>query len=189
MDDVPRLAKEWWLLAILGVVSVVAGVLAIVYPDLTLLAMGLIFGCYLLLAGIFELISAVVGEAESRALSAIIGVVAFVAGLVCLRRPGESLLALIVVLGIYLVVTGVVKLVIALGSPEDRGWAILSALADLLLGILILAIPDLSLVTVAVLFGISLIVRGAFACVGAFKLRKVQKEGGDIAPPFGAAPA
>jgi uncharacterized membrane protein HdeD (DUF308 family) len=189
MYDVTRLAKEWWLLAILGAVSLIAGVLAIVYPDLTLLAMGIIFGCYLLLAGIFELLNAIVGEAESRALSAIIGVVAFVAGLVCLRRPGDSLLALIVVLGIYLVVTGVVKLVRAFGEPEDRGWAILSALADLVLGVIILAIPDLSLVTVAVLFGISLILRGAFACVAAVKLRKVHKEGADAAPPFGAAPA
>jgi uncharacterized membrane protein HdeD (DUF308 family) len=189
MDHVTRLAKEWWLLAILGAVSLIAGVLAIVYPDMTLLAMGLIFGCYLLFAGIFELLNAIVGGPESRALSAIIGVIAFVAGLVCLRRPGESLLALIVVLGIYLIVTGVVKFVRAFDTPEDRGWVILSAVADLVLGIVILAVPDLSLVTVAVLFGISLIVRGAFAFVAAFKLRKVHKADADVAPPFGAAPA
>jgi uncharacterized membrane protein HdeD (DUF308 family) len=163
MDDVTRLANEWWLLAILGGVSLIAGVLAIVYPDITLLAMGVIFGCYLLLAGIFELVNAIVGEPASRALSAIIG--------------------------IYLIVTAVVKFVRAFDTPEDRGWVILSALADLVLGIVILAVPDLSLVTVAVLFGISLILRGVFACVAAFKLRKVHKEGADVAPPFGAAPA
>jgi uncharacterized membrane protein HdeD (DUF308 family) len=73
--------------------------------------------------------------------------------------------------------------------PEDRGWTILSAIVDLILGIVILCVPDLGLVTLAVLFGISLIVRGLFACVAAFKLRKVHKEGGDVAPPFGAAPA
>jgi uncharacterized membrane protein HdeD (DUF308 family) len=189
MDDVTRLAKEWWLLAILGAVSLIAGVLAIVYPDATLLAIGLIFGCYLLFAGLFELVNAIVGESESRALSAIAGVVAFVAGLVCLRRPGDSLLALIVVLGIFLVVAGVVKLVGAFAISEDRGWAILSAIVDLVLGIVILSVPDLSLVTLAVLFGISLIFRGVFACIAAFKLRKVHKEGPDVAPPFGAAPA
>jgi uncharacterized membrane protein HdeD (DUF308 family) len=189
MDDVTRLANEWWLLAILGAVSLIAGVLAIVYPDATLLAIGLIFGCYLLIAGLFELVNAIVGESESRALSAIVGVIAFVAGLVCLRRPGDSLLALIVVLGIFLVVAGVVKLVGAFAISEDRGWAILSAIVDLVLGIVILAVPDLSLVTLAVLFGISLIFRGAFACIAAFKLRKVHKEGADVASPFGAAPA
>ena len=53
----------------------------------------------------------------------------------------------------------------------------------------LMSVPDLSLVTLAVLFGISLIFRGVFACVAAFKLRKVRKEGADVAPPFGAAPA
>jgi uncharacterized membrane protein HdeD (DUF308 family) len=40
----------------------VCGVLAIVYPDVTLLAVGIIFGFYLLMAGIFELVDAIVGD-------------------------------------------------------------------------------------------------------------------------------
>src|SRR5206468_229411 len=99
MDDVADLAKSWWLMAVLGAVSIVAGVVAVVWPGPTLLAIGVIFGCYLLLAGIFELVDAIIGDPASRALSAIVGIVALIAGLICLRRPGESLLALVVVLG------------------------------------------------------------------------------------------
>ena len=66
MDDVAQIAKEWWMLAVLGVVSLVCGVLAIVYPDVTLLAVGIIFGFYLLLAGVFELVEAIVGDPASR---------------------------------------------------------------------------------------------------------------------------
>jgi uncharacterized membrane protein HdeD (DUF308 family) len=188
MDDVGTMAKEWWMLAILGVVSLIAGVLAIAYPDITLLAIGVIFGIYLLLAGIFELVNAIIGDAESRALAAIVGVVGIVAGLVCLRRPGQSLLALVLVLGIYLIVVGVASLVRAIGDSEHRGWALLGALADLVLGILILAVPKVSLATLALLFGLSLIVRGVIACVGAFQLRKLRK--GDAPEPgVGAAPA
>jgi uncharacterized membrane protein HdeD (DUF308 family) len=190
MDDITQIAKEWWLLAVLGVVSVVCGVLAIVYPDITLLAMGIIFGFYLLLAGVFELVEAMVGDAASRALSAIVGVVALIAGLVCLRRPGESLLALIAVLGIYLIVTGVARLVRAFASVEHRGWGVLAAIVDIVLGILVLSWPDESLVTLAILFGISLVFRGAFALVGAYQLRKLRKDGSsDMAPPISAAPA
>jgi uncharacterized membrane protein HdeD (DUF308 family) len=190
MDDVARIAKEWWLLAVLGVVSIVCGVLAVVYPDITLLAMGIIFGFYLLLAGVFELVEAIVGDAASRALSAIVGIVALIAGLICLRRPGESLLALVVVLGIYLVVTGIAQLVRAFASVEHRGWSLLSAVVDVVLGILILSWPDLSLVTLAVFFGISLIFRGAIALVAAWQLRKLRKGGSpDVAPPISAAPA
>ena len=189
MDDLTRVAKEWWLLAILGVVSIVAGVLALVYPDITLLAVGLIFGIYLLMAGVFELVEAIAGDPESRALTAIVGILGIVAGLVCLRRPGASLLALVLVLGIYLVVSGAAHLVRAFASAEHRGWAVLGAIVDIVLGILILSVPKVSLVTLAVLFGISLIVRGAIACVGAFQLRKLHKQGTRIAPPIGAAPA
>jgi uncharacterized membrane protein HdeD (DUF308 family) len=187
MADITQLAKEWWLLAVLGVVSLVCGVLAIVYPDVTLLAVGIIFGFYLLMAGVFELVDAVVGDPGSRALS---GIVALLAGLICLRRPGDSLLALVVVLGAYLIVTGVARLVRAFASVEHRGLSLLSAVIDLVLGILILSWPDESLVTLAVFFGISLIFRGVFALVAALQLRKVHKEGSsDVAPPITTAPA
>ena len=190
MDDVARIAKEWWLLAVLGVVSLVCGVLAIVYPDVTLLAVGIIFGFYLLMAGVFELVDAIVGDPASRALSAIVGVVALLAGLICLRRPGDSLLALVVVLGAYLIVTGVARLVRAFASVEHRGLSLLSAVIDLVLGILILSWPDESLVTLAVFFGISLIFRGVFSLVAALQLRKLrQEDSADMAPPVSAAPA
>ena len=177
MDDAARIAKEWWMLAVLGVASLVCGVLAIVYPDVTLLAVGIIFGFYLLMAGVFELVEAIVGDPASRALSAIVGVVALIAGLICLRRPGDSLLALVVVLGAFLIVTGIARLVRAFASVEHRGWSLLSAVVDLILGILILSWPDESLVTLAVFFGISLIFRGVFALVAAFQLRKLRKGG------------
>ncbi|HSS59355.1 MAG TPA: HdeD family acid-resistance protein, partial [Solirubrobacteraceae bacterium] len=175
MDDVARIAKEWWLLAVLGVVSLVCGVLAIVYPDVTLLAVGIIFGFYLLMAGVFELVDAIVGDPASRALSAIVGVVALIAGLICLRRPGDSLLALVVVLGAFLIVTGVARLMRAFASVEHRGWSLFSAVVDLILGVLILSWPDESLVTLAVFFGISLIFRGVVSLVAAFQLRKLRK--------------
>jgi uncharacterized membrane protein HdeD (DUF308 family) len=190
VDDVARIAKEWWMLAVLGVASLVCGVLAIVYPDITLLAAGIIFGFYLMLAGVFELVEAIVGDAASRALSAIVGIVALIAGLICLRRPGESLLAIVVVVGVYLVVTGIARLVRAFASVEHRGWSLLSAVVDLILGILVLSWPDESLVTLAVLFGISLIVRGIFALVAAWQLRKLRKDDSpDVAPPITPAPA
>ena len=85
---------------VLGVVSLVCGVLALVYPGITLLALGVILGFYLILGGRRRALDAIMGDAASRVLSAIVGVLALIAGLVCLRRPGESLLALVVVLGI-----------------------------------------------------------------------------------------
>jgi uncharacterized membrane protein HdeD (DUF308 family) len=187
MDDVTRVAREWWMVGVLGVVSLVAGILVIAYPGPTLLLLGLVFGIDLLLFGILELVEAVAGDPESRALSAIVGIVGILAGLVCIRRPGESLLALVVVVGIYLVASGCVRLMLAIGAPEHRGMALLAAFVDLVLGILILAWPHVSLATLAVLFGISLIFRGAFALVRALALRRVHKDA--TTAPAGTAPA
>src|SRR6185503_14980734 len=150
---------------ILGLVSVIAGILAIVYPDITLLALGLFIGISLLFIGAMDIVDAIAGSPDSRALSAIVGVLSVLAGLVCLKRPGESLLALVVVLGIYLVIAGIIRFVRSFAVLEDRALLMMLALLDIILGILILSLPHLSLVTLAILFAISLIARGVFAIV------------------------
>jgi uncharacterized membrane protein HdeD (DUF308 family) len=181
-SEVPQIGRNWWLFLILGLVSIVAGILAIVYPDITLLALGIFIGVSLLFVGAMELVEAIAGAPESRALSAITGVLAMLAGLVCLRRPGESLLALVIVLGFYLVITGVIRFVRSFASPEDRALLIGLSILDIVLGILILSLPKLSLVTLAVLFAISLLARGLFAVVVAFKLRGVSHHAEPGAP-------
>jgi uncharacterized membrane protein HdeD (DUF308 family) len=170
-DPVAQVSKNWWLFLILGLVSVIAGVLAIVYPDLTLLALGIFAGVSLLMIGIMEIVEAIAGDPDSRALTAIVGVLSVLAGLVCVRRPGESLLALIIVLGFWLIIEGIVRFIRAFSELEDRALLMGLAILDIILGILILALPDLSLVTLAVLFAISLLARGVFAIITAFKLR------------------
>jgi uncharacterized membrane protein HdeD (DUF308 family) len=173
-DPVAQAATNWWLFLILGLVSVIAGILAIVYPDITLLALGLFAGISLLLIGIMEIVEAIAGSPDSRALTAIVGVLSLLAGLVCLRRPGESLLALVIVLGFWLIIEGVVKFIRSFSELEDRALIMMLAILDVILGILILSLPHLSLVTLAVLFGISLLARGVFAMFTAFRLRGLR---------------
>jgi uncharacterized membrane protein HdeD (DUF308 family) len=187
-SEVPPIGRNWWLFLILGLVSIAAGVLAIVYPDITLLALGIFAGVALLFMGIMEVVDAIVGEPDARALSAIVGVLSILAGLVCLRRPGESLLALVVVLGIYLIVAGVIRFVRAFSELDDRAALMGLALIDIILGVLILALPGVSLVTLAILFAISLLIRGAFAVVLALRLRKAS-HAAPTPPTAGVAPA
>src|SRR3954452_16250308 len=171
IDPVARVAKNWWLFLVLGLVTVIAGILAIVYPDITLLALGIFAGISLLMIGVMEIVDAIAGSPDSRALTAIVGVLSLLAGLVCLRRPGESLLALVIVLGFWLIVAGVIRFIRAFAELENRALLMALALLDVILGILILSLPKLSLVTLAVLFAISLLARGVFMIVVAFQLR------------------
>lgn len=184
ISSVPRIAANWWLFLLIGLVSTIAGVLAIAYPDITLLAIGIFAGVSLLFLGAMDIVDAIAGTPESRALSTIVGVLSLLAGLICLRRPGESLLAIVIVLGIYLVVAGVIRFVRSFSEREDRALLMALAILDVILGILILSLPGLSLVTLAVLFAISLLAHGIFSIILAFRLRSVAHH-----PPGTAATA
>jgi uncharacterized membrane protein HdeD (DUF308 family) len=158
-----------------GVISIIAGVLAIAYPDITLLAFALFAGVNLIILSALALVDAFDGEADSgaRALAAVLGVLGLIAGLVVLRRPGESLLALLLVLGIWLVVSGAVAFFRAFQDVAGRAPRLFVALCEIVLGILILALPDLSLKTVAVLAGIGFVLRGLLAVYTGWRLRQL----------------
>jgi uncharacterized membrane protein HdeD (DUF308 family) len=182
VSPVEQIARNWWLFLIVGLISILAGILAIAYPDITLLAVGLFVGISLLFIGIMDIVEAITGPSETRPMHAIVGVLSVVAGLICLRRPGESLLAIVIVLGIYLVVAGGLGFVRAFANIEDRALRFGLAIIDIILGILILSLPGLSLVTLAILVAISLIAHGVFYCVLAFRLRGVRHSTEPSAP-------
>ena len=98
----------------------IAGILALVFPDITLLALALIAGINLLLLGALSLVDSFSddGDTGARVLAAVLGLLGIMAGLVVMRRPGESLLAVLLVLGIWLVVTGIVDLVRAFANAQ-----------------------------------------------------------------------
>ncbi len=184
-SGVEQTARNWWLFLIVGLVSIIAGILAIVYPDITLLALGIFIGVGLLFTGALDVAEAIGGSPDSRALAAIVGVLSIIAGVVCLRRPGESLLAIVVVLGVFLIVEGVIRFIRAFSELEDRAAMMGLGILDAILGILILSLPGVSLVTLAVLFAISLLLRGGFMVFVAFKLRGARHR----AEPGAAVPA
>jgi uncharacterized membrane protein HdeD (DUF308 family) len=162
------------LLIAAGVIGAIAGILAIVYPDVTLLALALIAGINLLVLGAMSLVDAFSGDGDTttRVLAAVLGLLGIMAGLVVMRRPGESLLAVLIVLGIWFVVSGIVDLVRAIVVPGNRAFRLLAAFVDVVLGGLILALPHLTLGTLAVLIGIAFIVRGVISVVRGIQLRK-----------------
>ena len=162
------------MLVVAGLLSFGAGVLALVYPDITLLALALIAGINLLLLGALSLVDAFSddGDTTARVLAAVLGLLGIMAGLVVMRRPGESLLAVLIVLGIWLVVTGIVDLVRAVAHAANRGFRLLAAVVDIVLGGLILALPDVSLKTLALLIGVAFIVRGVLSVWRGLVLRR-----------------
>jgi uncharacterized membrane protein HdeD (DUF308 family) len=158
-----------------GVITVIAGVVAIFYPDVTLLALAILAGINLLVLGVVGLVEGLTGDDGSRVLNAILGLIALIAGIVLLRRPGDSLLAFIVILGAWFVVSAVVTLIRAIFVREGRGIRILGGVIELVFGVLILSLPKLSLGTLAVLAGIAFAIRGGSLIASGMALRHAGK--------------
>jgi uncharacterized membrane protein HdeD (DUF308 family) len=183
-DPLAELHSAGWIVIAAGAISIVAGLLAIAYPDITLLALAIFAGINLIVLAAMSLVDAFTAspDGNSRTLSALLGVLGLIAGLVVLRRPGETLLALVLVLGIWLVISGAIDFLRAFERLEHRALRMLVAIGEIVLGILILSLPDVSLRTVAVLAGLGFIVRGAFAVYAGWQLRKASAPRGRMAP-------
>ena len=183
------IARYWWLWAAFGVLSIVAGAIALADLNLSLVALGVLFGCWLIAVGFFDVLGGVIAEdagTARRVLAVLLGVISLIAGVMCLRLPGVGLLALVIVVGAYLVVAGVLQIASAVG--DDQPWmGYVLGVVNLVLGILILALPDLGIVTFAILFGIGLVVRGAVALWVGLRLRRLRPAARDR-PVRGSTP-
>src|SRR4051794_35763865 len=76
------ISRIWWVVLVIGVLNVIVGVLAVIHPGFTLLALGIVLGFYLLLAAFTAILEGITGDADSRAMSIVVGVVALIAGLI-----------------------------------------------------------------------------------------------------------
>ncbi len=173
-DELRPVTALWWLPLLFGVVTCGVGVFFVVSPHETLSTFTVIAGIFLLADGVLAILASIFDKGDGRGLLALIGVLSALAGLVLIKKPFDTLVVFTLIVGVWFVVAGIVRFVVALGSPEGRGGNILTAILDLIAGTLILAWPDLGLATVAVIIGIVLIMRGALFIVAGWQLHKLS---------------
>lgn len=167
----------WAWLAVGGVVSLVVGILAIVLPDVTIAVLGLVFGLWLLVAGIARLglATVMVGwPAWRRALTALFGAALLVVGILGLINLAGSARALALLIGIGFLLAALADLTLALsGRPGRSRWASLAlGGVHLVIGVVFLARPDAGLTAIAVTLGVVLVVLGVAQLVAAVAVRR-----------------
>ena len=137
MKDV---ADHWGLIVLLGVLSVILGLLAIAYPGATIVTVSIFFAAWLFVSGIFYLISSFTrdGDTGSRVLSAILGVLSIIVGWALLRTPFQSVEVFIFVIGIFFLIQGVMTFIGAFARKAGRNWGIASGLLGIIAGIIVL---------------------------------------------------
>jgi uncharacterized membrane protein HdeD (DUF308 family) len=172
--------KYWWLLLVAGILTVLVGIVALIYPGPTLLVVGLLFGAYLAVWGAITLFHAVGDESMPvlvRVLEVVIGLIGLFAGLVLIVRPGQSVLTAALVLGFWWVVVGVLQVVRGAAVKEGRVWNILWGLIAVVAGAIILAQPGIGLVTLVWIVSLGLVIQGAVEIAAALGWRKLHKAG------------
>ena len=158
--EVKGATAGWWLFALVGVLSVVAGVIVLFEPGGSLATLAVIAGIFLLVDGILELIASFMRTTPNRGLVALLGVVTAIVGVLLIRHPIAGVTAVALLIGIWLIAIGVIRLATASDEPGSVGWRIFAGIVELIAGIVIVAVPDIGYATLAVLVGIGFILNG-----------------------------
>jgi uncharacterized membrane protein HdeD (DUF308 family) len=174
----------WWIAGLVGLLSIAAGVIVLVEPSISLATLAVITGIYFLIDGIFEIARAIAGATPSRGLLALLGAISAIAGVLLIRHPIQGVVAIALLVGLWLLAIGIVHLVRAFEEHDHRWMTVAIAVVEIIAGIVIVSSPGIGVATLALLVGISLIVRGLALCVLAWATRSVLHGHG-----HGAAPA
>jgi uncharacterized membrane protein HdeD (DUF308 family) len=159
-ETLDLLRSLWWLVVLFGVIAIGVGVFFIASPHESLSTFTVIAGIFLLVDGVLAICGSVFGRGDGRGLLALVGALSAIAGLVLIKKPFGTLVVFALIIGIWFVVAGVVRLVASVDERDGRVQGLLIALLDLIAGVVILSWPELGLSTLAVIIGIILILRG-----------------------------
>lgn len=165
----------WQFVLLTGVASVILGIVVLVWPGPSLLAAGVLFGLYLLVSGVFQLMTAFGTHRTTslRVLAFISGALSLLLGLVCFRAPLRSILLLALWIGIGWLIRGITQTLAAASDPTmpARGWQALLGVVTFLGGVVLIDSPFESVTVLTVVGGVWLVAVGAVEIVTALRIR------------------
>jgi uncharacterized membrane protein HdeD (DUF308 family) len=187
-DVLARLGRSWtWLLGS-AVMTLVPGVLVLVWPEATLHVLAVLIGLYLLVTGAFRFVAVFAREGHERLPGLLLAVLYVLAGVLCLRNPLQTIAALSLITGAVWLVSGILTLYTAV-SVEDlphRGVVTVAAVLGIVAGIVVLALPAESARALTRLLGLWLVLLGLAEAVVALARRAALRK---TRPPGPGAPA
>ncbi len=167
------LKATWQAVLALGVLAVVLGVVIAVWPGPTTLVVGVLFGLFLLLTGVFQVLAGLLGEAQHRVLTVISGALAIVLGIACFR---DDIINSVAILGMWIgvswIFTGVTSITVGFTSAArpDRVWVVIGGLVSVIGGAVLVSYP-FSVEVLVLVAGIWAVAIGLVQIVAALQLR------------------
>ena len=170
------LARNWWALLIRGIAAVIFGILALVWPGATWVAIAFLFGAYAFVDGVFAIVAAVrAAEAHERWWPFLIGgIIGLIIAAITFYDVGITILALYFTIAAWALLTGIVQIVAAVQLRKhvaNEAWLILGGILSILFAVLMWWRPIAGAVAIVWIIGIYAIVFGIMMIAFSLRLR------------------
>jgi uncharacterized membrane protein HdeD (DUF308 family) len=176
--DVPdslgeALARNWWLIALRGVLGVIFGVIALVMPVATILALVLLFSAYMVVDGAIAIYAAIRAARKQEGWGFLLfqGIASLAAAAIAFMWPGLTVVAFVLLIAAWSIVSGCLMLAAAMRTEQARWWLVLGGAAALLYGFLMIVAPLSGAVVLTWWLGAFALVFGAALIILSLKLR------------------
>src|SRR6266480_112371 len=175
---IESLKRHWWVPVIRGIAAIVFGIIAFVYPGLTVATLVLFFGAWVLIDGIFRVVGAIGHRASDPdwGWHIVIGIVGIIVGLLTFHAPQITALALVIYIAAWALMIGASEIALAVKlRREIKGewFLILMGLASIVFAVLLLWNPIPGALALVWLIGSYAIVFGVLAIIFGFRLRSL----------------
>jgi uncharacterized membrane protein HdeD (DUF308 family) len=165
--------RNWWTLALRGLIAIIFGIMALVWPSETLVVLVVLFGVYALVDGIFAIITGAQIGSGSFVLEGILGIIA---GVLTFLWPGTTALALLWIIALWAIFTGIVEIVSAVQLRKiikNEFLMILGGILSIAFGVLLFMQPEAGALSVVWIIGIYALVFGVLFISLGFRLRGI----------------
>jgi uncharacterized membrane protein HdeD (DUF308 family) len=184
--DLHVLSRNWWLLLLRGVVSIIFGILAFTWPGVTVLALALLFGAYALADGVLSLIAAVSGgERPAPAWwLVLVGLLGIAAGVIAFLWPGITAFALVMVIGAWALTIGIFEIIGAIRlrhEIDNEWWLIAAGVVSVLFGFAVLLSPGTGALAIVWAIAAYAILAGILKIAFSFRLKGLHDRTGTAA--------
>ena len=175
------LARPWWEMILRGILLLILGALAMVYPDITLAIIILLFGALILVEGIFLVIGSIAIKAEDSMWVVLLigGVVSVVLGAIILAWPDLTARVVLFLIGAWALIVGLINLMWALKVRKNKevtgkGVHAIFGIIGIAFGIIAIAWPKETAESIIVIIGIFVALLGILLVIAGFMARKEQ---------------
>lgn len=181
--DESQIQSSWTTTLFTGIMMIILGVLAIALPVAATLTVKLLIAFLLIAGGIIQLIATFSKGCSHRIFTFLSALLFGIVGILLLANPWEGLMAMTLVLSIFFIVEGIMKIITAfqIRPGNQWGWMLFSGVITLLLGGIIWAgLPYNSLWVIGLIFGIDLLFGGLATIMIAFAIRDMTKASASV---------